>query len=128
VSEDYAGQQYVGIDLHRRRSVIVRMTEAGERLETVRIANDAEQLAAVLRRAGESPEVVLEATYGWYWAADVLAAEGARVHLAHPQGVKAFEYRRVKNDGAGRGGSGGPAADGPLAARVDRSAADPGAA
>ncbi len=64
MSEDYAGQQYVGIDLHRRRSVIVRMTEAGERLETVRIANDAEQLAAVLRRAGESPEVVLEATYG----------------------------------------------------------------
>jgi transposase len=98
VSEDYAGQQYVGIDLHRRRSVIVRMTESGERLETVRITNDAEQLAAVLRRAGESPEVVLEATYGWYWAADVLAAEGARVHLAHPLGVKAFEYRRVKND------------------------------
>jgi hypothetical protein len=29
VSEDYAGQQVVGIDLHRRRSVIVRMTESG---------------------------------------------------------------------------------------------------
>ncbi len=42
--------------------------------------------------------MVLEATYGWYWPADVLAAEGARVHLAHPLGVKAFEYRRVKND------------------------------
>ncbi len=95
---EYAGRQYVGIDLHRRRSVIVRMTEAGERLETVRIVNDADRLAAVLRRAGESPEVVLEATYGWYWAADVLAEEGARVHLAHPLGVKAFEYRRVKND------------------------------
>jgi transposase len=98
VSEDYAGQQYVGIDLHRRRSVIVRMTEAGERLETVRIVNDADRLAAVLARAGESPEVVLEATYGWYWAADVLAEQGAHVHLAHPLGVKAFDYRRVKND------------------------------
>jgi hypothetical protein len=43
-------------------------------------------------------EVVLEATYGWYWAADVLAAGGAHAHLAHPLGVKAFEYRRVKND------------------------------
>lgn len=32
--------QYVGIDLHRRRSVIVRRTPAGETLETVRIAND----------------------------------------------------------------------------------------
>jgi transposase len=28
----------------------------------------------------------------------VIAAEGARTHLAHPLGVKAFEYRRVKND------------------------------
>jgi len=90
--------QFVGIDLHRRRSVIVRMTDAGEVLETIRIVNDAERLAAVLRRAGESPEVVLEATYGWYWAADVIAAEGARAHLAHPLGVKAFEYRRGKND------------------------------
>ncbi len=41
---------------------------------------------------------MLEATYGWYWAADVLQAAGARVHLAHPLGVKAFAYRRVKND------------------------------
>jgi len=78
--------------------VIVRMTEAGQVLETTRIVNDADRLAAVLRRAGESPEVVLEATYGWYWAADVIAAEGASAHLAHPLGVKAFEYRRVKND------------------------------
>lgn len=28
----------------------------------------------------------------------LLEAVGARVHLAHPLGVKAFEYRRVKND------------------------------
>jgi transposase len=42
--------------------------------------------------------VVLEATCGWYWAADVLEAAGAEVHLAHPLGVKAFTYRRVKND------------------------------
>ena len=42
--------------------------------------------------------MVLEATYGWYWAVDVLAAQGARVHLAHPLGVKGFTYRRVKND------------------------------
>jgi hypothetical protein len=96
--EGYAGQQFVGIDLHRRRSVVVRMTESGEVLETVRILNDAERLAGVLSRCGEAPEVVMEATYGWYWAADVITGEGARLHLAHPLGVKAFEYRRVKND------------------------------
>ena len=53
------------MDLHRRRSVLVRMSETGERLETVRILNDRDVLAEVMSRAGESPEVVLEATYGW---------------------------------------------------------------
>jgi hypothetical protein len=86
------------MDLHRRRSVLVRMSETGEHLETVRILNDRDVLAEVMSRAGESPEVVLEATYGWYWAADALAELGATVHLAHPLGVKAFSYRRVKND------------------------------
>ena len=38
MSELYEGQQFVGMDLHRRRSVLVRMTETGEHLETVRIA------------------------------------------------------------------------------------------
>jgi transposase len=90
--------EYVGIDLHRRRSVIVRKNAAGEVLEQVRIDNDPVALSLVIEKAGPDPEVVLEAAYGWYWAADVLQAAGARVHLAHPLGVKAFAYRRVKND------------------------------
>ena len=98
MSEAYAGKQIVGMDVHRRRSVLVRMTEAGQQLEMVRISNDPEYLRAVMARAGEAPEVVLEATYGWYWAADTLAELGAHVHLAHPLGVKMFSYRRVKND------------------------------
>ena len=98
MSEEYVGRQVVGIDLHRRRSVLVRMTEAGEVLETTRISNDSDYLRRVMARAGEDPEVVLEACYGWYWAADTLAELGATVHLAHPLGVKGFAYRRVKND------------------------------
>src|SRR3954465_9107252 len=94
----YGGQQYVGIDLHRRRSVVVRTTDAGELLEAVQITNSPLALAEVMTRAGERPEVVLEATYGWYWASDTLQECGAVTHLAHPRGVKAFEYRRVKND------------------------------
>jgi transposase len=95
---EYAGRQVVGIDLHRRRTVLVRTSECGDVLEATRIVNDVDSLNAVMARAGEDPEVVLEATYGWYWAVDALQAAGARVHLAHPLGVKAFEYRRVKND------------------------------
>jgi hypothetical protein len=95
---EYDGRQFVGIDLHRQRSVIVRQAESGEQLSAVRIVNDPVALQLQLEDAGADPEVVLEATYGWYWAVDVLQAHGARVHLAHPLGVKGFRYRRVKND------------------------------
>ena len=90
-------RQYVGIDLHRRRSVIVRKSADGELLSKVHIDNDPIALAEAVAAAGPEPEVVLEATFGWYWAADVLAELGARVHLAHPLGNN-WGNRRVKND------------------------------
>src|SRR6516162_5919177 len=96
--EAYDGPQIVGMDLHRRRSVLVRVAEDGRKLATARIANSPARLATEIRRAGQRPKVVVEACYGWYWAADALAAAGAEVHLAHPLGVKAFSHRRVKND------------------------------
>ncbi|HUG51438.1 MAG TPA: IS110 family transposase [Terrimesophilobacter sp.] len=76
----------------------MRTTNAGEALEVARVSNDVDSLARVIARAGQAPQVVLEATYGWYWAADALEEAGAVVHLAHPLGVKMFEHRRVKND------------------------------
>ena len=90
--------RYVGLDLHRRRSVIVVLDESGERLWSKRIDNDPVALAAEIARAWPAPQVALEATWGWYWAADVIADAGGQVHLAHPLGIKGFENRRVKND------------------------------
>jgi transposase len=98
MTEAYDGREVVGMDLHRRRSVLVRMSGDGRKLETARITNSPAELRRQIARAGEHPRVVVEATYGWYWAADTLAAAGAEVHLAHPLGVKGFAYRRVKND------------------------------
>src|SRR4051812_49900731 len=93
------------------------MTEAGERLGAVQITNSPLALAEVMTRAGEHPEVVLEATYGWYWATDTLQECGADTHLAHPLGVKAFEYRRGQKEGRGAGGLAGlpPVGGGPEA-------------
>ena len=42
-------RQYVGIDFHRRRSVIVRLDGNGERLGLHRIVNDPGELMAVMR-------------------------------------------------------------------------------
>ena len=74
------------------------MDAAGEVLSTTRILNDKELLARELEAAGPEAKVVMEATYSWYWAADVVKASGLELHLAHPLGIKGFNYRRVKND------------------------------
>jgi transposase len=79
-------RQYVGIDLHRRTSTIYRMSADGEMLGCVKIPSQPLELAEAMADAGEAPEVVLESTYGWYWAADLLHELGAKVHLAHPLG------------------------------------------
>lgn len=39
--------------------------------------DDVAAFAKAICAAGEHPEVVLEATYGWYWAADLLAELGS---------------------------------------------------
>jgi hypothetical protein len=72
---------YVPVDLHRHRSVVMQMAADGEVLGWTRLANDPELLVAEVLKAGEAPEVTIEATYGWYWAVDALQAAGANVHL-----------------------------------------------
>ena len=72
------GGRYVGIDLHRRRSVIYTMHADGEKVDCVRIANDALGLLEQVSRAGSDCEVVIEAPYVWYWAADLLRVPIAR--------------------------------------------------
>jgi hypothetical protein len=58
-------RQYVAIDLHLNRSVVVRENEAGEKVGVTRIDNDPFALAEAIREAGEQPEVAIEAAYGW---------------------------------------------------------------
>lgn len=47
---------YVGVDLHRRRSVIVIMNEAGEKLSSTRIDNDPVAFSAAIAEAGDGAE------------------------------------------------------------------------
>jgi transposase len=90
-------REYVGIDLHRRRSVIVRVDRDGKHLSTVRVPNEPLAVAKAIEAAGPNPEVVLEATYGYYWLVDLLEELGATIHLAHPSGLN-WGNRKVKND------------------------------
>ncbi|WP_029535141.1 hypothetical protein [Saccharopolyspora spinosa] len=51
---EHDGRQFVGIDLHRHRSVIVRQGMTGEQFGVVRIANDPMTLAGA-GQAGPAP-------------------------------------------------------------------------
>ena len=76
-------QAYVGIDLHRRRSVIVQRSTEGETLAATQVLNDdTAAFARAVSAAGEHPEVVIEACYGWYWAVD-LAKSSAAASISH---------------------------------------------
>ncbi len=89
-------RQYVAIDLHRWRSVIVREDKEGGELGVTRIDNSALALRQAISEAGPCPQVAIEATAGWYRAVDVLEELGAEVHLVNPSGL-AWGDRRVKN-------------------------------
>jgi putative transposase len=72
------GRLVVGLDLHRRRSVLVRMTAGGQRLETAWIANSAAKLAwaharQVLASRGSDPVTEAEIAAA---AADLLDRAG----------------------------------------------------
>jgi len=43
--DEYDGRQFVGIDLHRRRSVIVRQSESGEQLSVVGVSINTKVIA-----------------------------------------------------------------------------------
>src|SRR4029453_13828039 len=71
---------HVGIDLHRRREVIVVLNDDGDRVSWSRIDNTPANLATeIVAAGGAEADVAMEATWGWYWAADVVAECGARV-------------------------------------------------
>jgi hypothetical protein len=60
--EAYDGPQIVGMDLHQRRSALVRMTRDGQKPGTSRISNSPATLCQEIARAGRRPRMVLEAT------------------------------------------------------------------
>lgn len=61
------GKEYVGIDLQRRRSLIYRMDQAGERIDSVRVDNEPSQFAKAVSVARVGSDANAEATTGPTW-------------------------------------------------------------
>jgi hypothetical protein len=79
---------YVGVDLHRKRSVVAALDEAGTPVLSRRIESRPEAFQRIFGElAPASLSVAFEATYGWSWFADLLADAG--IDLSDPTGLAA---------------------------------------
>ncbi len=87
---------YVGLDVHRRRTQVAVLDEAGHELFNRNVPNDVGKLGEVLVGCGPGTPVAFEATYGWSWLAELLEDLELEAHLAHPAACKAIAYARLE--------------------------------
>jgi transposase len=89
---------YVGVDVHRKRSQIAVVDEAGEVQVNRNVANGIEPILGVIGDLGVGTPVAFEAAYGWGWLVELLEGYGFDPHLVHPSRCKAIAAARLKND------------------------------
>ena len=89
---------FLGIDLHKRYSVITAMDREGEIAEQLRMPNDELLLSTWLKGMEGEKRAVVEATSNWGWLADFLAEQEVELILAHPLKTRAIASAKIKND------------------------------
>jgi transposase len=89
---------YVGMDVHRKRSQIAVVDEAGEEQRNRNVANDPAKLVPILGSLPPGTPVAFEAAYGWGWLVELLEELALEPHLVHPSRCKAIAAARLKND------------------------------
>jgi transposase len=90
---------HLGIDLHKHFSFITAMDQQGNVLTKSKVANQREPFLKFLSCYPPSrSQIVLEATWNWYWLWDLLEERGYRLQMAHPLKTKAIASARIKTD------------------------------
>ncbi len=89
---------YVGIDVHRKRSQVAVVDDAGVVLKNRNVVNGVETVLSLIGEYPTHTPVVFEAAYGWGWLVELLDDYGYEPHLVHPTRCKAIASARLKND------------------------------
>jgi transposase len=89
---------YVGMDVHRKRSQVAIVDDAGVPQRNRNLANDPAKLLPVLGALPPGTPVAFEAAYGWGWLVELLEELELEPHLVHPSRCKAIASARLKND------------------------------
>jgi transposase len=89
---------YVGMDVHRKRSQVAIVDDAGVPQRNRNVANDPAKLIPILGALAPGTSVAFEAAYGWGWLVELLEELDLEPHLVHPSRCKAIASARLKND------------------------------
>jgi hypothetical protein len=89
---------YAGIDVHRKRSQVAVVDDAGAVLKNRNVVNCVDTILSLIGKSPTHPPVAFEAVYGWSWLVELLDDNGYEPHLVHPDAVQAIASARLKND------------------------------
>jgi len=89
---------YVGIDVHRKRSQVAVIDQAGQVLANRNVPNGVEPILKVIGGLPPGTAAAFEACYGTSWLVELLEDYGFDPHLVHPSRCKAIASARLKND------------------------------
>jgi transposase len=86
------------MDVHRKRSQVAIVDEAGDQQRNRNVPNAPAKLVPILGALPPGTPVAFEAAYGWGWLVDLLEELELAPHLVHPSRCKAIASARLKND------------------------------
>jgi transposase len=89
---------YVGIDVHRKRSQVAVIDQAGQVLANRNVPNGVQPILKVIGGLPPGTPAAFEACYGTSWLVELLEDYGFDPHLVHPSRCKAIASARLKND------------------------------
>ena len=102
---------YVGMDVHRKRSQVAVVDDAGIQQRNRNVPNHPTKLVPILGALPPGTPVAFEAAYGWGWLVELLEELELEPHLVHPSRCKAIASARLQ-ERQGRCGHPGPTAAG----------------
>jgi transposase len=90
---------YGAFDLHSSNAFLGIIDEDGKRVFRRKLQNDEGLMVKVMNPFKSDIEgIVVESTFNWYWAVDLLMEEGYKVHLANPSKIQKYSGLKYADD------------------------------
>jgi len=89
---------YIGIDLHKKYSVVTTMDIKGNIMNQKRVQHDSNDLDEFISSLDEDDNIAMEATTNWYYFYELLESKTQNISLAHPAKTRVIAEAKLKND------------------------------